>query len=124
MKKYILSFMQFVILAFGLLACRASNSVQLAPEMLASMRASADQYDLEFPGNDMNIARLCAETPTALYWNEQYQTWAVTCVLPLPNTYGYVMLDTSYKILNTKHINAVSQSAIDDLIGSVGWVRK
>ncbi len=108
-----------------LLAACGGNALALAPEMTAAMNASADEFDAQFPGNtDINIARICADSPTALYWNAGIQTYAVTCVMPsFSNTFGVVLLDTSNVVLNTSHVNAVSQNGLEDFIGGLGWER-
>lgn len=117
-----------IVAAFVLSAC-GEQKVTLAPEVVDSMTVYADRFDEQYPDTaDMNIARQCATEPTGLYWNESIQTWAVVCVMSsnaaVGMTYGVVLLDTSHQVLSMEHINAMSQADLEDLIRSVGWVRK
>lgn len=112
-----------VLMVLVLTAC--SEGVALPDGMSAAIVERADLYDAQFHGSeDMNVARICAETPAGLYWNEQIQTWAVVCKMPMENMYGAVMLDVNYTVLNSEHINAVSLVGLEEMIASVGWVKK
>lgn len=117
-------FVLMVVVSLLLAAC--AGSVNLPDGVSAAMRARADVYDAQFPGNgDMNVARACVEKPAALYWNEQIQTYAVACVLEsLPDTYGVVLVDVNNVVLNTEHIGAKSLDGLEDLIIGFGWERK
>ncbi len=120
-----LAFLVVVAIAASLLMACSGESVTLPEGMSAAMMEKANLYDAQFPGNsDMNVAMLCAERPAGLYWNEEYKTWAVVCEMPIKNMYGAVMLDENYKVLNSEHVNAVSLVGLEDLIASVGWVKK
>lgn len=116
MKKLLI-----VFLALCLTACGAN--VTLEPSLTSALNAYADQYDAQYPGDtDLNIARLCADKPLGLYRHEGAQLWAVVCALPaLHGAYGAVLLDSSYTILSTEHINAINLSALEDLVFSAGW---
>ncbi len=125
-------FMKFLLLSvlfvLVLSACGATTPT-LAPEMVASMNAHADQFDAQNPGNsDINVTRLCANNPAALYWHEETKIFAVVCLMELPgagNTYGVVLIDAAdNSVVHTEHINATSLAVLEDLIAPVGWVRK
>lgn len=121
MKK---AFVLMALVVLILTAC-GGESVVLPEGMSAAMLVRAGEYSAQFPGNeDMNVARICVEKPAGLYWNEPYKTWAVVCEMSIPNLYGAVMLDVNYTILNSEHISAVSLAGLEELIASVGWVRK
>lgn len=123
MKKNLVR-VAFVVLAVLVLTACSGASVVLPESMSAAMNARADLYDAQYPGDGMNVARLCVNNPAGLYWNEGIQTWAVVCQMPLPNMYGAVMLDANYMVLSSQHINAVSLAGLEEMIASVGWVRK
>ncbi len=110
-----------IFTALLLTAC-AAPAPQLDPAMVASMNARADLYAAQYPGTaEMNVARECAANPLGLYWHEN-GIWAVVCELPaLPNTYGAVLMDSSYTVLSIEHVSAVSQAALEDLVFSAGW---
>jgi len=109
------------LVAFLLTACGANVTLDTA--MTSALNAYADQYDAQHPGDvDWNIARLCADKPLGLYRHEGAQIWAVVCALPvLPGVYGAVLLDSSYTVLSTEHVNAVNLTALEALVFSVGW---
>ena len=113
----------FISILF-LTAC-ATSTPALSPEMVASMNARADLYDAQYPGApEMNVARQCVTKPIGLYWHPN-GIWAVICELPaLPNTYGAVLIDGSLQILSTEHVTAVSKTALEDLVFSVGWEKR
>lgn len=117
----ILKFISLLLTVLLLSACGAN--VTLEPALTSALNACADQYDAQYPGDtDWNIARLCADKPLGLYRHEGAQLWAVVCALPaLPDVYGAVLLDSSYTILSTEHVNAVNLSALEDLVFSAGW---
>ena len=119
MKKILVS--MALLLALLLTACSANVTLDAA--MTSALNTYADQYDVQHPGDaDWNIARLCANAPLGLYRHEGAQIWAVVCALPaLPGAYGAVLLDSSYTVLSTEHVNAVNLSALEDLVFSVGW---
>lgn len=119
MKKILFS--TALLLALLLTACGAN--VTLDSALTSALNTYADQYDAQHPGDaDWNIARLCANEPLGLYRHEGAQIWAVVCALPaLPGAYGAVLLDSSYTVLSTEHVNAVNLSALEDLVFSVGW---
>lgn len=128
--KFIKSLWLSVLFVLGLAACGASAPT-LTPEMVTSMNAFADQADLQFPGDiQAGIARLCASEPTALYWNKDANIHAVTCLIPTSfdlgtNIYGVVLLDgNTNAVIHVEHINATSQSALENIIASSGWERK
>lgn len=128
--KFMKSLWLSVLFVFALAACGASAPI-LAPEMVTSLNAYADQADLQFPGNvQAGIARLCASEPTALYWHKDANIHAVTCLIPTSfdlgtNIYGVVLLDgTTNAVIHVEHINADSQDALEKNIASVGWERK
>ena len=110
-----------IFIALLLAACGASRPA-LTPEMTTALNARADLYDMEYPGGDINVARQCVTEPLGLYWHEDGQIWAVICELPaLPGTYGAVLMDRSYMVIRTEHVNAKSLGALEDLVFSVGW---
>ena len=118
MKKLLL------VLVFLLSACAGGVTPVLSPEMTAAINVRADLYDAQFGDDGYNIARICVQTPTALYWNEGIQSYAVACVVPnMPNMYGIVMLDAHNVVLNVEHINADSLTGLEGLISGLGWKR-
>lgn len=130
MTTKFMRFLLLVVIALVPVGC-ALGGPELSPEMVASMNAYADQAEAQYPGDiQAGIARLCATEPTALYWNEDAKIYAVTCLIPSSfdigvNIYGVVLLDgMTYTAIHIEHINAASQSALEDIIASVGWVRK
>jgi hypothetical protein len=130
MKTKFTRILLLIVIALVATGCVPSGP-ELSSEMVASMNAYADQADSQYPGEiQAGIARLCAEEPTALYWNEDARIYAVTCVLPTSfeigvNIYGVVLLDGMiYTVIHVEHINAASQSALEQIIASSGWVRK
>jgi hypothetical protein len=124
MKKNLVRVALIVLAALVLTACSGA-SVVLPEGMSSAMSARADLYDAQYAGDaEMNVARICVQTPAGLYWNESIQTWAVVCKMPLPNMYGAVMLDANYTVLSSQHINAVSLTGLEEMIASVGWVKK
>jgi hypothetical protein len=113
------------VLLFAILfttACRA-NKITLDPALTASLNASADSYDAQFPDDEAwNIARLCVTEPLGLYRHEAGQIWAVVCVIrAFPDTYGAVLLDNSYTVLSAEHVSAKDLAALEALVFSVGW---
>lgn len=129
----ITKFMRFLlqVVISVLLAGCVLGGPELSPEMVTSMNAYADQADLQHPGNTQaGIARLCAKEPTALYWHEDARIYAVTCLIQVSfdievNIYGVVLLDdTTSAVIHIEHINATSQGALEEIIASVGWVKK
>lgn len=123
MKKNLVRAALIVLAVLVLTAC-GGEVVTLPEGMYATMSARADLYDAQFPGDGMNVARLCANNPAGLYWNESIKTWAVVCKMPIENMYGAVMLDANYTVLSSQHINVVSLAGLEDMIASVGWVKK
>jgi predicted small lipoprotein YifL len=119
MKKIFVS--MALLLALLLTACGAK--VTLDSALTSALNTYADQYDAQHPGDaDWNIARLCVNDPLGLYRHEGSQLWAVVCKIPaMPGTYGAVLLDSSYTVLLTEHLNAANLTALEELVFSVGW---
>jgi hypothetical protein len=117
--KFVLS-----VMVLFLAGCSAVSGPELSPEMVDTMNAYADQQVSYSTAAE--IARQCAIEPTALYWNEETKLWSVTCQLDdSPTIYGVVLIDdASYQVVHTEHINATSQTALEDIIAPIGWVRK
>lgn len=114
-----------ILTALLLAACGPSN-ITLDPALTASLNASADRYDAQFPGDvEWNIAGLCVNEPLGLYRHEAGGLWAVVCVIrAMPDTYGAVLLDNSYTVLSTEHVSAKDLTALEALVFSVGWERR
>lgn len=86
----------------------------LPNEMIVSMTSYSDQSDID-------IVQLCANKPLGLYWHEQSQIWAVICKMEYQDMYGAVLMDASYTIISTDHVNAKSMSDLKKMVFSVGW---
>lgn len=113
---------RLIIFTALLLAACGADSPGITPEMIASMNAFADQFDAWYPEDGQNIARVCAASPTGLYWNKELQSYAVTCPLPwYENSYGVVTLDENQSVLNAFGLAAASQGEITQLLGTLGW---
>jgi hypothetical protein len=102
----------FVLLAIFLTACTASAPA-LPTEMIVSMTSYSDV--------DTDIVQLCADQPKGLYWHEQAQIWAVICKMEYEDMYGAVLMDISYTIISTDHVNAKSMSDLQKMVFSAGW---
>lgn len=102
----------FAIVCFILSACTPAGPA-LPVEMIASMTAYSEA--------DVEIVQICVNQPKGLYWNEQGQIWAVVCKMEYQDMYGAVLMDTSYTIIGTDHVNAKSMSELKDKVFSVGW---
>ena len=74
-----------------------------------------------YSGTDSDIVQLCVNQPKGLYWNEQAQIWAVICEMEYQDMYGAVLMDSSYTIISTDHVNAKSMSDLKEMVFSVGW---
>lgn len=112
-----------IFAALLLAGCRAS-SLEITPEMTASMNAFADQYDVWYPDSEENIARECAANPTAVYWSDELHAYAVTCPLPWSaNAFGMVTFDESGNLLNAFGLDAISQGELSKTLATLGWMR-
>lgn len=105
-------FALFMVLALFLTACTTSAPA-LPTEIIVSMTSYSDV--------DMEIVQLCVDQPKGLYWHEQAQIWAVICEMEYEDMYGAVLMDISYTIVSTDHVNAKSMSDLKDMVFSVGW---
>lgn len=101
-----------LLLAIFLVSCGLTGPV-LPNEMIASMTSYSDV--------DMDIVQLCVNQPKGLYWHEQAQIWAVICEMEYQDMYGAVLMDISYNIVSTDHVNAKSMSDLKKMVFSVGW---
>lgn len=102
----------FMVAALSLTACWSTGPV-LPNEMIVSMTSYSDI--------DMDIVQTCVNQPKGLYWHEQAQIWAVICKMEYQDMYGAVLMDTSYTIISTDHVNAKSMSDLKKMVFSVGW---
>lgn len=123
MKKLLFVFALFLT-ACGGSAQSLLSAPEITPEMNASMTAYADQYDVWYPGNEQNIARECADNPTAVYWSDELKAFAVTCPLPWSaNSFGMVTFDESGTLLNAFGLGANSQGELSKTLATLGWKR-
>lgn len=117
-KKFLIAFLLTVLL---LTAC-VPNGMEVTPAMTASMDAFADQYDVWYPDSEENIARVCAENPTDIFWNDELKGYAVLCPLPwYENSYGVVTLSEDETVLNAFGLGAASYADAVKMLASLGW---
>lgn len=100
------------LLVFILASCTPSGPA-LPNEMIVSLTS--------YSGTDSDIVQLCVNQPKGIYWHEEAQIWAVICKMAYQDMYGAVLMDTSYTILSTDHVNAKSMPELKKLVFSVGW---
>lgn len=119
MKNKLLTALLLTVLL--LTACGANVTLDAA--LTSALNTYADQYDAQHPGDaDWNIARLCVNNPLGLYRHEGSQLWAVVCEIhAMPGTYGAILLDSSYTVLLSDHLNAANLKELEDLVFSAGW---
>lgn len=100
--------MLMIVLFAALSGCAAPNGLEVTPMMVKSMNDYADHVDALYPQME-NVARTCAEKPTGIYWNKQYQAYAVTCSLKMGQ--GVVTIDQHENVIASFSLSQENYSA-------------
>lgn len=105
-------------LAIALTACGAPK---IAPAMMTAMDQYATWYEAEYPAETINTARTCAAEPSGMMYNEEINTYIVTCKMPgTPTGYGIVFI-TAGAVTSTCGVDANSQHDLENIFRGLGY---
>lgn len=118
-NEHILIFVVVVGLALLLSSCM--QPMKVTPSMTTTMLNYADWYEAQYPTETINTARTCAAEPSGMMYNEEINTYIVTCKMPDTETgYGIVFL-VNFSVTSTCGIDANSQHDLENIFRGLGY---
>lgn len=111
----------FLIVAALLVLSACGGGLKVNESMRQAMVTYADSYEQAYPSETESTARVCASSPSGVYWSDELQGYIVTCKMPTtPTAWGIVFMN-DFAVSSTCGIDANSQGELVKILHGLGY---